>query len=457
MSEEEEPPTPREPSETTRQVARGLVGSMQAWRRMTAALGRNLQRFLPNLLPEKSAPDTSTAPSTLFLVFVALAIPLMVVTAASLMYFRLGRSYQYDNFYLQAETARAQALSASDPIRQRDGWQAVLFYLDRAESYRETPESEVLRQEAQSNLDRLLGIQRLNFYPAFSGGINAQISRMAANETDLFLLDAERGHVLRASQTGRGFELDTAFRCEPGPYSEYRVGPIVDILVLPRLNTLNASVLGVDAMGNLLYCASGQVPQAIPLPIPDTNWGRVTGFTLDSGNLYVLDASLRAIWVYVGKDGSFTDRPYFFFGSQIPDIEDAIDISVIGDELYLLHADGHLSTCSYSRLETVPTRCIDPATPIVSFPAYQGVDLLGQSHITQMLLTSPPDPSLLLLDTDNRSVLRFSPRSLELQSQIYPAPGTSMKAGPLGAVTTNPNHILFLSIEDQVYLATDLP
>ena len=56
-----------------------------------------------------------------------------------------------------------------------------------------------MRQEAQSNLDQLLGIQRLNFFPAFAGGVNAQISRLAANETDLYMLDAERGRVLHAS------------------------------------------------------------------------------------------------------------------------------------------------------------------------------------------------------------------------------------------------------------------
>jgi hypothetical protein len=271
------------------------------------------------------------------------------------------------------------------------------------------------------------------------------------------MLDAERGRVLHASQSGRNFELDNPFRCEPGGYGGYQVGPLVDILILPRLNSLNAAVLGVDASGNLLYCAPGQVPQAIPLPIPDTNWGRVTGFTLDSGNLYVLDSSSRAIWVYIGKDASFIDRPYFFFGGQIPEIEDSIDLAVSNDDLYLLHADGHLSTCSYSRLEAVPTRCQDPAELVNNLPAYQDLDLFTQTHITQLQLTGSPDSMLLLLDADNRSVLRFNPRSLELQSQIYPLPGNPFKPGPAGAIATNPNRVLFLAVDDQVYFATDLP
>lgn len=454
LSETKDSHEPRPLSPATREAARKLVGGMRAWRRMRDSLSKNLNRFLPNLLPGE---ESSTPSSTAVMVFIAIMIPLLVVTVGSMMYFRFGRSYQYDNYYIRAETARTQALSSIAPARQRDGWQAVIFYLDKAETYRETPESQSLRQEAQDNLDDLLGIQRLNFSPAFNSGVNAEISRLVANETDLYMLDAERGRVLHAPQSGRYYELDDTFRCGPGEYGGYQVGPIVDILALPRLNSLDAAVLAVDAGGSLLYCAPGQVPQAIPLPLPDTNWGRVTSFTLDGGNLYVLDAPARAIWVYAGNDASFVDRPYFFFGGQIPDIEDSIDLVVNGDDLYLLHADGHLSTCSYSRLETVPTRCQDPATLVNSLPAYEDIDLFAQAHITQILLSMPPDQTLLLLDADNRSVLRLSPRTLELQSQIYPNPETPLKTGAVGAIAINQNRDLFLAVDDQVYFATNVP
>src|SRR5260370_9057874 len=107
---------------------------------------------------------------------------------------------------------------------------------------------------------------------------------------------------------------------------------------------MNGAVLGLESGGILLYCSPGNVAQAIPLPPPDTNWGRVKAFTLDSGNLYVLDAQSRAVWVYVGKDGTFVDRPYFFFGGQIPSLDDAIDLAVTWDCLHILHSDRHLST-----------------------------------------------------------------------------------------------------------------
>jgi hypothetical protein len=457
MDEPEEPQEPRQPSETTRQVARGLVSGMQAWRRMVAGLGRSLQKFLPNVLPDKDGASPSAMSSNMLLTFIAVAVPVVVVTIGFVMYSRFGRSLQYDANMQQAEEARTRAVTASTPARQRTEWQAVLGYLREAEKARTTPELDTFRKEAQGELDTLAGIQRLTFYPALSSGIGAQISRLAANETDLYMLDAERGRVLHAGRSGRTFEMDEAFRCESGEYGDYQVGPIVDILIMPRLNSLNAAVLGIDAGGTLLYCAPGQVGQAIPLAVPDTNWNRVTGFTYDAGNLYVLDAPARAIWVYTGQDASFIDRPYFFFGGQIPEIEDSIDLVVTGDELYLLHADGHMSTCSYSRLDTVPTRCEDPATLINPISAYQDIDLFEQAHLTQMVLTSPPDSTLLLLDAENRSVMRISPRTLELQNQIAPMPGSSLKLGPAGAMTANPNRALFIAIDDQVYFATDMP
>jgi len=451
----DEPEEPRQPSEATRQVARSLVGGMQASRRLSAALSRNLSKFLPNLLP---GTDSSETTSSIMMVFIAIIIPLLVVTAGVTVYLRFGRSYQYDNLFLQAEAARTQALNAADPTRERDGWQAVLFYLDQAEFYRQTPESEALRNQAQSNLDELQGIQRLSFFPAFSSGVNAQISRLAANETDLYMLDAERGRVLRASLVGRNFELDQAFRCDPGEYGEYQVGPMVDIMILPRLNVLDAAVVGVDAGGMLLYCAPGQVPQAVPLPAPNAKQGRVTGIALNTwGFLYVLDASEHSIWVYAGKDASFLEPPSFFFGGQIPEIEDAIDIAVGDDKLYLLHADGHLSVCEYKNPVGPPASCQDPAELSHSLPAYQDIDLFAQTHITQMMLTTLPDSTLLLLDADNRSVLRISPGTLALRNQIYPMPGISMKSGPAGAMTVNLNRVLFVAVDDQVYFAADMP
>jgi len=139
----------------------------------------------------------------------------------------------------------------------------------------------------------VLALQGHHLVPAFANGLGgtaaAQISRLAASESDLYMLEAEDGKILHAAFTGQSLQLDNAFNCQPGTYAGYQVGTLVDLLALPKVNAAGATVLGVDATGNLLYCAPGQVPQAIPLPsLPNTNWGRITSFVLDGGDLYVV-------------------------------------------------------------------------------------------------------------------------------------------------------------------------
>jgi hypothetical protein len=453
-------PRRREYPEWSRQLAKALAGGIQLTRRMKQGIGERLKVFLPRLLPN-TEPDQSLAPSTFTMVGIAIVIPLIVVVITFVVWTKYGRSQQYDTYLALAQQKQAQAQALTNPVERRQAWENVLLGVGIAETHRKTPETDAIRLEAESELDKLLGITRMQFNPAFNSSLGIEISRMAASETDLFLLDAQKGEALRAqpSANGRGFQIDTTFSCKPGVYGNYTVGNLVDILTLPALNSINATLLGIDAAGNLLYCAPGQVAMAIPLLPPDTNWNRVTAFTLSDGNLHVLDAPARAVWVYNGKDGAFIDRPYFFFGGQTPEKQDVIDLIVSGDDLYMLHGDGHLSTCSYSRIETKPTRCQDPAPLVNPFAAYQNEDLFAGAHFTQMLFAAMPDQSILLLDADAQSVFRLAPRTLELQNQFRPTLGDAnpIPPGAVGAVTVAPNHVLYLAVNGQVYFAANMP
>ena len=446
----------------TRQVAKAMVGGIQTGRRVNESIGGFLGRFLPRLLPGSDANKPYALP-TYILIFIAVVIPVTVVTVASIVYLRFGQSIQFDELYAQARNHQAQAVSETDPARQRDAWQRVLTSLDDAEKYRETEESKQLRKDAQFQLDLLMGIMRLEFIPGFPNrlGDSIQISHMAASESDLYLLDAGGGKILHAGFTGRSLALDNAFDCQPGSYGGYQVGPLIDLLALPRVNALNATVAGIDATGNLLYCAPNQVPQAIPLPsLPNTNWGRITSFALDSDNLYVLDSQGRAVWVFAGMDSTFTATPYYFFGNEIPaSIESAVDLSVSGDDLYMLHDDGHLSTCTFSRLTEVPTRCQDPAPRVDNYPAHRDLDIFQFVDFTQIAMTSPPNSLILLLDSANQSVFRFAPRSFEFQNQVtgYTGKANPFPEGPARAMAVSPSYVLYLAIGDQVYFATNLP
>ncbi|HSL29595.1 MAG TPA: hypothetical protein VK900_10380 [Anaerolineales bacterium] len=471
----EEPPEPpartrrrrrvinfRAHAEAMRPMAKAMVGGIRTGRQVNERVRTGLGRFIPRLLPS-GEPNQPLALPTLAMILIAVIIPIVVVTMSSMVYLRLGQSIQYDELYVQARNIQAQAISETDPARQRDAWQRVLDILDDADAYRQTDESMALRAEAQANHDNLMGIIRLQFLPAFPNGLGSstQINRLAASESDLYMLDAESGRIMHAVFTGRSLELDRSFTCEPGSYGGYQVTTLVDIIALPKVNALNASVLGIDANGNLLYCAPDQVAQAIPLPpLPNTNWRRVTAIALDSGNLYALDAQSRSVWVFSGKDSAFVDAPFYYFGNEIPgSIDTAIDLAVSGDDLYLLRADGQIATCTFSRLTEVPTRCQDPAPRLDKNPAHVGIDVFQQAHFTQMAITNPPNAVILLLDSENQSVYRIAPRSFELQSQIngYAGRANPFPGQPVSAMAVSPNYVLYLAFGDQVYFATNIP
>ncbi len=464
LTRRERLPRRREPSERVRRTARRAAAFIQWSRGVGDAFSAWFAAVLPRLLPTHEV-EKPYAASNFVMLAIAVIVPLTIAVAGFAVFDKYGRGQQYQIYLSKARDLRAQALAVTDPVAQRKSWEAALLNAELAETNapggKPTAETSALRREANQKLDELLGVQRLSFSPAFSVNLGFDVSRMAANDFDLYMLNADSGAAMRAQSFsgGRGFQLDTAFVCGPGKYGEYQVEPLVDILALPGLNVYNAALLGIDGKGNLLYCAPGQVPRAIPLPAPDTGWKRVTAFTMDGDNLYVLDAAARAVWVYIGKDGTFLDRPYFFFGNQTPEKEDAIDLIVSGDELFLLHADGRLSNCSYSRIESKPTRCQEPTYPLNRIPAYQDIDLFSAANFTQLLFAVPPDSALLLLDASRRALLRVSPRSFELQNQFMPQTegGYVVPRGKVSAAALSPNHALYLAIDGQIYFATNVP
>lgn len=447
-------------AEGNRQVARVAVNGIQAWRRVTEQVGARIRKFLPNLLPNGESDISLPVPAR---AFISILIPLLVATIGVLVYFRFGVSSQYDTSIRAAQLMREQAMSETDPVRQLEAWNNVLQRALQAESYNETNDTQAMRQEAQLHLDALQGLSRLNFSPLFASGLSADISRMAVSDTDLYMLDAAHGNILRAAVNGNVYKLEN-FDCSPGVYGNTTVGSLVDLLILPKSNMLNSTVLGVDAAGNLLYCAPDRSPRMLTLTPPGTNWGRIVAMTLDGNKLYVLDAPARAVWIYNGKEdaatqdeiGTFPDAPYIFFGIQIPDIEDAIDIAVSGDELYLLHADGSITYCMYSRIDDKPTRCDSPVTLVNHFTAYGETDVFAQANFRQMVLTGQPDATLLLLDAEGQQVYRLSSRGFELLGILSSEAGT-FPNGPLGAMTFSPNHILYVAYGNQVYVANDAP
>jgi hypothetical protein len=447
-----------------RAVARFLAQSIKNGRDLSQKLAGWGEKIIPRLLPGDEE-EAGVAFPRLLPLFIAIVVPVIIATIGYITYIQLGQPEQYLTYYRQAEEARKQAYAETNPTEVGRLWETVIDRLDRADSIAVMPESQQLRQEAQNALDTLARIVRLNFKPAFSTPLSQtlQVTHMSASDVDVYLLDSARGVVMRGAFNNHNYDLDGSFECGPGSFEGFQVGPLIDIIALPRSNPTGATLLAIDASGNLLYCAPGEKPRAAFLQMPDTGWKSITSMAYDANNLYILDASAHAVWVYFGNtEIKFPEKPYFFFEEQVPVmLEQAIGLAINGDDLYLLYKDGHITTCTLSRLDVSPTRCNDPAIYVDTRPGHQGGMKLADGVFSQMTFTSPPDPSVALLEPYTQSIFRFSARALELQNQVRASAG---KDNPLPkgidatAMAFSPNKMLFIFFENgQVFFASNVP
>ncbi|MBN2548720.1 MAG: hypothetical protein JXB15_06165 [Anaerolineales bacterium] len=410
--------------------------------------GQFLRTLLGRLLPEEAF---AAVPSTV-MAFVALAVPVIIVTIASAAYFQLGRAAQYEIYYNQARKMAAQAAGQTDLIARRSAWDTTVQIIQQAEKYDITPETQALRQQAQQELDALDLVQRVDYLPAVVGGLPQGINviRMAISVDDLYLLDGSSGSVLRLRTTSRGYEVDPTFQCGPSGTQVSLIGPIVDILPWPAGFDPPASLLAADASGNLLFCLPGVNPTYDRLLSSEgSNWGKLVGITQDAGDLYALDSLTNAVWIYWGGKIVPNPSPFFLPATQIPALQDVIDLVVNGNELYLLRSDGRVTLCNYTANEQVKYPCSDP--PFIDFrPGRENLPMALAAPFVQVLASSPPDPSLFLLEPKSQAIFHFSFRNLAFQRQYLPL--KTVAEGPVTAFLVHASErMIFLAIGNQVF------
>ncbi len=203
-------------------------------------------------------------------------------------------------------------------------------------------------------------MKRPNYQSAIFGGLpgNTKVVRIVLAEGDLYLLDGNSGRVLHAQVTpNRDYQLDANFQCGPGLVTGQTVNPLIDIAAAPPGNDKNAAVIGVDGSGSVIYCIDGLPPIAETLarPLTAPNWGSLQNFAVDpdQANVYLLDKADKAVWAY--WNSHFSDTPDLYFGDEVPPVQDVVSMAVDKRDLYLLHADSHVTLCTYSSLDVSPT------------------------------------------------------------------------------------------------------
>jgi len=437
--------TPSVASQLAQVVKKALAELGNVLKHTFVWLFGGLGNLLKRVLPDESLLNIS--PATM--IFFALAIPILISVVGGAVYIRRGQQRQYEAYFQQAEEAARQAAAMADPAEQRAAWKVTLEYLDKAEFYQETDASQSLRAQAQGGLDQLDATERLAFQNALIDPLDntVQITRIVAASGEIYLLNSTQGNVYRALLTGSGYELDLTFRCGPQAAAG-TIGPLVDIAPLPRGDSSGASILGMDLNGSLIYCTPGGDPSTTVLAPPPVNFSNPKAFAFDSGDLFIIDPPNKAVWVY--RNMQIDQPPHQFLGDITSFMVDVIDMAVNGDDLYLLHSNGGMTKCTFSWTEGVPTRCEDPFVYTDNRPGRQGGEIIPDALFDQIVFSPPPDPSLYLLDPQNRAVFHFSLRmNLDRQYQALPA----LPDGAATAFAVSPTRLVFLAIGNQVFYA----
>ena len=437
---------------------RGLE-SFFNWSRKTR---HNMETFFNNVLYRVglTGEDGLASLSNRTLILITLAVPLVVVGIAVGVYLGRGRGLQYQYYMEQAELAVVSARIADNPGEAREGWMQARLFLEQAESLRRSTEVASLQAESQRALDNLDGALRLAYHPAIIGSLpqDINITRMISFGLDLYMLDVVGGRVIHGNRTSHGYQINTDFVCGTGNFSGGAIDPLVDMVSLPINNPYQAHILGVDALGNVIYCGPGQQPVVQSLPRGDGLVGAVTRIATEGNLLYVLDPSVDSIHVYRATNGQFLDPPTNYFSGAGEGVKPAlgaiVDLAVTGSDLYLLRNDGTLVHCSATGLGADPVNCEDPVRFVDGRPNREDQPVeMPESTFVSLLYTAPPEPAVNILDGDNADIFRYSLR-FRLNRRLRSDFGNYEVISPTAtAFTIGVDRIAFMAFGHQVFFA----
>lgn len=418
--------------------------------------------FLHRLLPTSNSQPGTLSKSTLL--FISIAVPLVIAAIATTIYTRGGWKEQHYLYLREAQKIANQAVAQKDITLQSTLWKKSQEWLEKAEKYGNTDESQTLHKQVQQAVDRMEGVLRLDLVPALSMPFakNVVIKDMAVSiNGDIYLLNKSEGNIFRLLTTARGYELDSGFNCGPGIIGTLQVGPLVDLVSLDFSNQFGAAILATDARGSLLYCTPGKEPVSKPLPeTGGSGWSNITAITRDTqlDLLYVADTDKKTIVYFDGYQSVYEQEPHYAFDNYTPiGLDQTADIA-FNEDLFILYANSRVAWCTQRNYTFSAAECEDPAAFGDMRPNRKSdVAIFPNAKFSRVLASDPPDPALYMVEEGESSIYLFSLK-LNLQYLLKPQfeNDSEIPKSPITAFTIVPGRIGVLAFGNQIY-TTALP
>jgi hypothetical protein len=442
----------------TDKLKHGLRAFARAFGITLTEATRGARKLLARMMPEGMLQQEGlfTIPNAV-LMGMAIVIPLIVVAIVAVVYVQRGRAEQFNETLDQArrEAIMGGIVAQTDPVGARPHWEAALEWLAQAEQLQpDNAEVITLQAEAQSQLDALDWITRLDFQPLVIGGLGetVKVKQISLSGSDVYALDASRNRVLRLVPTpASGYTIDPDFECASGTVGQFTIRELIDIGLILGPNALGSgdAVIALDTHGGLLYCAAGSKPSATYLPAPETGWVRPAALEVYADRLYILDPGGNEVWQYQASGGAFTQSPSRYFVNGASGLQDVIEFSIAGGDLFLLRQDGRVTNCTRPAIGAPPS-CAENVQYADARPGRAPGDRLADvTAPVRFIYDPPPEPSMYLLDANSGGLYQLSLKLLFVTQYRSRFP----MASPVTAAAIDASKRLYLAAGDNVYRA----
>jgi hypothetical protein len=285
-----------------------------------------------------------------------IALPVIVVTLVIVLWLSGTDESQFEICLQELDefvvTARSPQVVNSDRQTILNAWDVVLRKVNECETLRpDDPQLTSIRAEARSITDAYDQVTRIEpiVIDSIPGG--ARLTRIIAQEQNLFVLDSVNNFVYQIILSDDG--LSAAQRALAIPniqlgavVNNVQVGELIDIAI----NPFNDNLVALDRNGGLIQCEIRFLECRGERIIDQDRWGEPIAMAIWQGNgtLYLLDAEAQngQVWRYQQAGGSFaTGAGEYFGGATKPTLRGPVDLEITGrGEVYILQADGTITS-----------------------------------------------------------------------------------------------------------------
>ena len=271
----------------------------------------------------------------------ALAILLIVVAVTVWAWVTYGTTMRNREVLEQAQACIQQAETTADPAVARAQWKTCLAILEEVE---DVPEATAMRERAQTALETLDRVRRVEPVLLWDFGESFRPRRLIVSEPFLFVLDGVGENLYRLTLNGSRNGVEEQGEIAPllrqGQAVDQReVARLVDIVWAAAEGGRSAAGLLALEEGETLVVVDAWGMQRVTLAKAPDQGSSVAMATFD-GRLYLLDPAGGQIWRYLPEGEGYPGRPEPYFAVSPPrPLDGARDLAIDGN-VYVLFDDG---------------------------------------------------------------------------------------------------------------------